>query len=278
MPTSRDDAASGARTSAQNCFTMERGPAELGSAGDVPSLPPGCTGTDGLENLQSGSNVELEQLGLPRFYVIVSHLSKKANVGTLLRCASAFGVREVLVAGNRRQLQTFGAQGTQRHVCLRYFDSLEAAAAYARARGCSVCGIEIKPESRALTSRPFSGPTAFILGNEGQGLHDKQVAICDWFCHIPQYGCGTASLNVAVAAGIVFQHFASWAQYPERAREGEKFVVKEIPAPQIDEAVREFRRLRKLQEGGGVSASKASPGHAAAAGAAEDAALDREAE
>jgi tRNA C32,U32 (ribose-2'-O)-methylase TrmJ len=270
---------------------MERRPVATG-AGDtpapapallaVPALPAGCTGTEGLENLHSGSNIELERLGLPRFYVIVSHLSKKANIGTLLRCASAFGVREVLVAGNRRQLQTFGAQGTQRHVCLRYFESLETAAAYARARGCSICGVEIKPESRPLTSRPFSGPTAFVMGNEGEGLHGKQVAICDWFCHIPQYGCGTASLNVAVAAGIVFQHFASWAQYPERAREGEKFVVKAVPAPQVDEAVRELRRLKKLHEGGGVSAAKAAAAAAAAAatataeGAALNVALDPE--
>jgi hypothetical protein len=36
-------------------------------------------------------------------------------------------------------------------------------------------------------------------------------------------------LNVAVAAGIVMHHFAVWAAYPERAREGEKYVVAERP-------------------------------------------------
>lgn len=34
-----------------------------------------------------------------------------------------------------------------------------------------------------------------------------------------QYGPGTASLNVAVAASIVLHHFALWAGYEERARE-----------------------------------------------------------
>jgi len=61
---------------------------------------------------------------------------------------------------------------------------------------------------------PFSsitGPTAFMLGNEGQGLSTKQMSLCDRFVYIPQHGCGTASLNVAVACSIVLHHFALWA-------------------------------------------------------------------
>jgi hypothetical protein len=37
--------------------------------------------------------------------------------------------------------------------------------------------------------------------------------------YIQQYGAGTASLNVAVAASIVLHHFALWAGYGERERE-----------------------------------------------------------
>ncbi len=32
--------------------------------------------------------------------------------------------------------------------------------------------------------------------------------ICDFFVYIPQYGAGTGSLNVTVAASIVLHHFA----------------------------------------------------------------------
>ncbi len=64
-----------------------------------------------------------------------------------------------------------------------------------------------------------------MLGNEGSGLSPKQMALCDEFVYIPQYGVGTASLNVAVACSIVLHHFACWAGYPEREREGFKFVV-----------------------------------------------------
>lgn len=65
------------------------------------------------------------------------------------------------------------------------------------------------------------------MGNEGDGMTANQKAICDGFVYVRQYGPGTASLNVAVAASIVMHHFGLWAGYAERAREGEKFVVAE---------------------------------------------------
>ena len=40
------------------------------------------------------------------------------------------------------------------------------------------------------------------------GLNDKQKLICDDFVYIPQYGDGTASLNVNVATSIVLHEFS----------------------------------------------------------------------
>ena len=55
------------------------------------------------------------------------------------------------------------------------------------------------------------------------------MILCDSFVYIPQYGAGTASLNVTVAASILLQHFALWAGYPERERAQHKFVVAPRP-------------------------------------------------
>ena len=60
---------------------------------------------------------------------------------------------------------------------------------------------------------------------QGSGLSPQQAQLCDAFVYIPQYGAGTASLNVTVAASVVLQHFAVWAGYPERPRTGKKFDV-----------------------------------------------------
>ena len=64
---------------------------------------------------------------------------------------------------------------------------------------------------------------------QGTGLSQGQVQLCDTFVYIQQYGAGTASLNVSVAASIVLHHFALWAGYQERSRHGEKFDVGERP-------------------------------------------------
>jgi tRNA G18 (ribose-2'-O)-methylase SpoU len=41
-------------------------------------------------------------------------------------------------------------------------------------------------------------------------MSDKQKSVCDGFIYIPQYGAGTASLNVNVATGIILHRYATW--------------------------------------------------------------------
>ena len=75
---------------------------------------------------------------------------------------------------------------------------------------------------------------------------------CDSFVYIPQYGVGTASLNVAVAASIILHHYAVWAGYEERSRTGFKFDVAERPhrtsargtVPLSEEEIAELRAKR----------------------------------
>ena len=168
-----------------------------------------------------------------------------------------------------REFNTFGSHGSDAHVTLRYYKTLEECCDDLRANhgapsfrqrriavigmpvlawisppaspplppdidstGCEVVGVEIVDSAKPINSHPFSRSVAFMLGNEGQGLSERQIRACDSFVYIPQYGVGTASLNVAVAASIVLHHFGVWAGYAERSRTGYKF----------DVAEREYRR------------------------------------
>jgi len=94
-------------------------------------------------------------------------------------------------------------------------------------RGFTICGVEIVEGAQNVAEHPFRGPTAFMSGNEGHGLSEAELAICDQFVYIPQYGQGTASLNVAIATSIVLHHYSMWAGYNEQGREGFKYVVTE---------------------------------------------------
>lgn len=75
-----------------------------------------------------------------------------------------------------------------------------------------IIGVEIDPSSVNLEHEPFATSTAFMMGNEGQGMTSKQMSVCDGFVRISQYGGGTASLNVSVAAGLVLHRFFHWSR------------------------------------------------------------------
>ena len=165
----------------------------------------------------------------PHYYVLINNVAKKTNVGNMMRSACAFNAKGMLVVGRKKSVSFFGSKGTKSFVPLLYFDSMDEACGYARNDGCSICGVEILDQSKNVVSHPFSGPTCFIMGNEGVGLMESEKAFCDFFVYIPHFGNGTASLNVTVAASIVFHHFATYAKYSERKRSGQKFVVADKP-------------------------------------------------
>ena len=82
------------------------------------------------------------------------------------------------------------------------------------------------------------------MGNEGDGMHERERRQCDFFVYISHYGSGTASLNVTVASSIIFHHFGLWAGYTERIRQGQKFVV---AAPVENELTREIAENKRMQ-------------------------------
>ncbi|KAL3133159.1 hypothetical protein ABBQ38_007053 [Trebouxia sp. C0009 RCD-2024] len=166
----------------------------------------------------------------PECFVIVHNVAKKHNIGTLARSCTAFNVAQMCLVGSRHY-NTFGSHGSAAHVPLAYFVTLDECCAWLHThKGCEIIGVEITDAAHAVNTHPFRGNTAFMLGNEGTGLSEHQLKLCDSFVYIPQHGQGTASLNVTVAASIILHHFAVWAGYQECSRHGAKYDV--APPPQ----------------------------------------------
>ncbi len=162
---------------------------------------------------------------MPRSYLLLHHIVKSRNFGALVRTADALGVHEVVVVG-RRQLPTSPAVGMQHCMKRVHFYRLSEARDYLRGKGVRIVGVEIDAAAEPVESHPFTGDTAFLVGNEGCGLTDAHKAICDGFVRIRQYG-HARSMNVGVAGAIVLHHFAVWAGFEERPIEGAKFVPPE---------------------------------------------------
>ncbi|KAI9919111.1 hypothetical protein PsorP6_011926 [Peronosclerospora sorghi] len=164
----------------------------------------------------------MAQAATPHSYLIVNNVQKAKNVKHMLISASAFGVHEVFVVGQKKLDFQQGEEFLHSLRCqVTRLATLKDCQVHCKERNIRIIGVEIMQNAKRITDHPFHGDSAFIMGNEvwdknvlGSGLNSAQVAICDEFVYIPQYGGGTASLNVTVAASIVLHSFAVWAKLP----------------------------------------------------------------
>lgn len=154
-------------------------------------------------------------------YLILFNIAKQINFGNLIRTANAFGSQPVCVG--KKDFSRCGATAGTRLTKVRHFYTLHEACRFVRSRGCRIYGVEIHPAAASVVDHPFTGSTAFMMGNEGEGLTEKQLRMCDCVVYIPQHG-SAVSLNVNVAAGIVLHHFATWARFQQTTMCDNKFM------------------------------------------------------
>eukprot|EP00941_MAST-03F_sp_MAST-3F-sp1_P003992 g3992.t1 len=176
----------------------------------------------------------------------------------MVRSCAAFNCKSIFVIGTKKKLSFFGSKGTKKFVEMIFFPSLEACRSHCDKLGVEVLGVEIGKTSENVSMHPFSGPTAFLLGNEGQGLSQKEIDFCDRLVYIPHFGNGTHSLNVTVAASIVFHHFASFAGYPEITMTGAKFDIERRKKGVLTENELNIRSARKAKKAAKVAQAAAN--------------------
>ena len=161
------------------------------------------------------------------FYLLIYNIQSRHNVGTLIRSASAFKCKKILVLGTDKKVlkKFFGNQGTVKKMEFVYFNTVEEVKQFCKDNDIFICGVEICENSVPVHKQPFKGNTLFVLGNEGAGMNKKQKEMCDQLVYIPQYSTKTGSLNVAIAGSIIFHHFAIFANYKEADFTNEKYNV-----------------------------------------------------
>ena len=161
------------------------------------------------------------------FYLLIYNLQSKHNVGTLIRSASAFNCKKIIVLGENKKVlkRFFGSQGTVKKMEFMFVQTVDELKKFCVDNNITICGVEIGEKSIPIQKQPFKGHTLFVLGNEGSGMNQKQKDMCDQLVFIPQYSNKTGSLNVAIAGSIIFHHFGVWANYKEAEFTNEKFNV-----------------------------------------------------
>jgi TrmH family RNA methyltransferase len=125
------------------------------------------------------------------------------NVGTILRSAYAFGIDSVMLTESSADLYnpkavraSMGAIFSQRHCYMDIDGIIRLKQAGAKLIGAS--------NDKTLTdfTKANLKDAIIVLGNEGQGVSDKLLALCDELVTIP-LASNCESLNVAVAASVI---------------------------------------------------------------------------
>ena len=94
----------------------------------------------------------------------------------IIRSANAFNINTVYLVGEKK-LSTFGNQGTARTTNFINFSTLEDLREHCNERELDIIGIEIVENASSVWDMPFRRSSAFLMGNEGQGLSEKEKAI-----------------------------------------------------------------------------------------------------
>ena len=187
---------------------------------------------------------------------------RKTNVGTIMRCAVAFGASLLVVVGSRTY-STHGAHEAKKFIQVIHFYYWHECVAFVKERGCIVYSISpyhlspsdtssnkeelndgSKRSSIAIQAIEFNSfSAAFIIG-ERQGLTDEQQEICDTIVHVsfPRQEL-EEYIPYDNKIATVFQRFTSKTTgFAERGREGEKYSLKPIP---LEKSVRKAVSMSK---------------------------------
>ncbi len=145
----------------------------------------------------------LSDLPEPALLLVLDGVTDPHNLGACLRSADAFGAQAVIVPKDRavglNATAAKAASGAAETVPVITVTNLSRALADLKQRGVWVLGADEGGES--LFAADVSGPVAWVLGAEGQGLRRLTRESCDRLIGIPLAGA-VESLNVSVAAGI----------------------------------------------------------------------------
>jgi tRNA G18 (ribose-2'-O)-methylase SpoU len=134
------------------------------------------------------------------FHVAVENWGHDFNIGSVIRTANAMGARAFHIVGRRRWNRR-GAMVTDRYQHEHHHPDAASLAAWARAEGLTVVGVDNLPGSVPLETFDLPRGCVLVFGQEGPGLSEAMRAECAAVLHIEQFG-STRSINAGAAAAI----------------------------------------------------------------------------
>lgn len=154
--------------------------------------------------------VELEDVvarntGQPPLIVILDEVNDPHNLGAILRSSEATGVQGVVLPKRRSVALTHtvakASAGAVEYVPVARVNNLVQAIEELKEKGYWIVGTDVE-KATDYTEVDYKGPTALVIGAEGQGLTRLVKEHCDFLVKLPMLGV-LQSLNASVATGVL---------------------------------------------------------------------------
>lgn len=159
-----------------------------------------------MDELNRISKEDFEKAEKLPIIIVLDNIRSLNNVGAFFRSADAFRIGELFLCGitacpPHREIHKT-ALGADETVKWRYFETTETACQVLKAEGYRIFAVEQVEGSVPLQDFKFEPHTAYILGNEVEGISEEALLYCEGAVELPQEGT-KHSINVSVCAGII---------------------------------------------------------------------------
>ena len=145
-------------------------------------------------------------------YLILHNIRSVQNVGAIFRTADAAGIDKIYLTGyTPTPLDRFGrersdvaktALGAQKNIDWEYSKTVTSVINKLKKDKTEIIAVEQSSKAIDYKKVTIKKNTAFVFGNEVNGVQQSVVDLCDVCIEIPQIGT-KHSLNISVCAGIV---------------------------------------------------------------------------
>jgi TrmH family RNA methyltransferase len=136
-------------------------------------------------------------------HILLDSIQDPGNVGTIIRTALAFGIKSVILTEETADIYNPKTVRASMGAVFKQHLKIKAVNEITELKKSGVRFIGTSNDSASIDIKLTNlNNSIIILGNEGQGISDNLLSLCDEVITIP-LAQGCESLNVAAAAAIV---------------------------------------------------------------------------
>lgn len=137
------------------------------------------------------------------FIIILDEINDPHNLGAIIRTAECCGVHGIIIPKNRSVLvnETVVKVSTGATSYVKIAKVVNLSQTIEKLKDSGIFVYALEKGGKNIYDQSLTGPCAFVVGSEGNGIRSLTKKVCDEMISIPEYG-KINSLNASVACAI----------------------------------------------------------------------------